>query len=581
MNECGQYRRQNRVGRRRALILAVVLVMVALLALLAASYSFMVHANISTVIAEQDRFKARMAAESGVQRAIVMLRRNPDDANYTSDVAKWFDNEVEFRGAVVAGGEEGEDVGGLETLRGRSDTEDTYDSHAKTVWRYSLLAPNYDEPDGVRYGITDECSKLDLNLASEAQLRRLFEEVIPQSAEEPVDINVLVDSLLDWREPGTTPRTNGAKSDYYLALNPGYRCKGAAFSTVEELLLVKGFTAWVVFGEDYNRNGLLNVNEDDGDESFPPDNADNELFPGVAEYLTVWSRELNTSNDNRPRINLNLQDTEKLEEKLQPYIDGNVISYILRVRASGKLFNSVMNLVPAPPPPEVEESEQEVDTEAEQTPAAGLEAGGESTSQPNDENGGGEMEESSDQEGTEEPSEKTPATSQPVAPTAYQNLTDEEPPCGWEDLPLLLDRLTVATTPQFVGRINVSTAPREVLAMIDELTEPELENLATVRRELAPEEKATPAWLLTKNVLDENKFRTILDKITAKSSVFRIESVGFADDRGVVERLNVVIEMRGPISQVLYYRNMGGLGPAYRPHGDERIGLTSRSRQGE
>src|SRR6185503_18301260 len=105
----------------------------------------------------------------------------------------------------------------------------------------------------------------------------------------------------DWRENGPTPRPKGAKDEYYLSLNPPYRAKGAPFATVEELLLVKGFTGWIVFGEDYNRNGLLDPSENDGDATFPPDNSDGALFPGVAPFLTLWSRENNQSSDGRTR----------------------------------------------------------------------------------------------------------------------------------------------------------------------------------------------------------------------------------------------------------------------------------------
>ncbi|MFH1417749.1 MAG: hypothetical protein ABII12_05610, partial [Planctomycetota bacterium] len=61
------------------------------------------------------------------------------------------------------------------------------------------------------------------------------------------------------------------------------------------------------------------------------------------------------------------------------------------------------------------------------------------------------------------------------------------------------------------------------------------------------------------------------------SSVFRVETIGYADHVGVVERLNVVFELRGPIAQVLYHRNLTGLGPAYTPHGLERRGITDQS----
>ncbi len=564
--------------KRRALLLVVVLFMIALLSVLAASYAFLVNAHMSEIQMDHYRFQARMAAESGIQRAILMLRLNTEDQDFSTDLNRWFNNEQVFHGGIVMGAddrtEEGED-------RTRKEENAAYDPEKERIWRYNLVAPNYQEPDTLRYGITDECARLDINTATETQLRLLFENVIPDDEDYPVDINVLVDSLLDWRESGDTPRANGAKDLYYQSLDPPYNCKKAAFSTVEELLLVRDFTPWVMFGEDYNQNGLLDVNEDDGRESFPPDNDDNELYKGIAPYLTVWSRELNVSNMKAPRINLNLQDTEKLREDLEEEFDGAIVDYIMDVRAAGKQFNSVMNLLPAPPPPEEEDgfdtgSEEESEPEATTQPDED-----ESNSETDAENAEGEGDDSSDLDETETASENAEEESAASSTPTYTNLTDEEPPGTYEDLPLILDRLTVDAVPGYSGRINVSTASREVLATIAELTEEEIDAIMQTRPEVAGEELATPAWLLTQGVLDETKFRMLLDGrelaepraggiITAKSSVFRAEAVGYADNLGVIERIQVVFEMRGPIAQVLYHRNLTPLGPAYSPHGIEK-----------
>jgi type II secretory pathway component PulK len=578
---------RGRGGVRRGLILLVVLVMVALLSLLAASYAFMVRANMSAVMSNHHRFQARMAAEAGIQRVIVMLRKNPEDPEYTDDLNRWYDNPKEFQGGLVYGTE------GKDQLAERREEDTTYDPTANAAWRYNLVAPNYDEPGTVRYGITDECARLDLNQATETQLRLLFQNVLPQDQDHEVDIDVLVDSLLDWRESGTTARSKGAKDQYYQALTPPYRCKSGPFSTVEELLLVQGFTAWVLFGEDFNRNGLLDTNEDDADATFPPDNADGVLFSGVAPFLTVWSKEWNTSNNNRPRINLNLPDTQKLQESLEKEFDSNIVSYVMGIRGAGKTFNSVMNLYPAPPPPATQpddEADQNQNPATSQPKGAkgsstSQPTGGQTTSQPTTENAEGDGEGSTDVEQSENASEKPRTLKLPT----YQNLTDEVPPGTPETLPLILDRLTVAPMPAFSGRINVSTAPREVLATIQELTEAEIDAIIAARRELSGVEKATLAWLVTKGVVGEAKFRVLLDGkdllepkvggiITTKSSTYRVESLGYADHVGVVERLNVIFEMRGPIAQVVYQRNLTGLGPAYNPHGIDRRGLMNQTK---
>ena len=483
---------------RRGLMLVVVLIMVALLALMAAGYTFMVRAHLNTAIERTQRFQVRMAAEAGIQHAIVTLRET------RGDVDSWFNNPEDFHGALVLG-EEGEE--GSATFQQRSDVR-TYDRSAEQAWRYSLFGPNYDEPDEARYGFTDECARLDLNRATEAQIRRLFESVIPQNNDYEVDLDVLVDSLLDWRSSGDRARPNGAKNAYYEALDPPYLCKSAPFSTVEELLLVRDFTGWVVFGEDYNQNGLLDPSEDDGDESFPPDDADGKLFRGVAAYLTVWSQEMNTSGDNRTRINLNMQDLEKLQERLEEDFDNDIISYIISVRSSGARFNSAMNLIPAPPPPEEPEEEEEA-ADSGDPPASTQLSGSDATSQPDNENPDDAGGDSTDQNGENGASENQGPPSAPV----YENLTEEEPPGTHEDLPLILDRLTANPSPFFQGRINVSTAPREVLAMIDELTEEELDAIVDARPELRSEDKSSPAWLLTQGVLSENKFRKIMDRM--------------------------------------------------------------------
>ena len=64
-------------------------------------------------------------------------------------------------------------------------------------------------------------------------------------------------------------------------------------------MMVRGMTGPILFGEDWNRNGILDANENDGDTSFPPDNGDGQLDRGLYPFLTVWSSESNSSNTNK------------------------------------------------------------------------------------------------------------------------------------------------------------------------------------------------------------------------------------------------------------------------------------------
>lgn len=594
------YSRANRVfraatgggeGRRgeRGLILIVVLVMVVLLALLTAGYSFAVRANLSGVYARRYEYQARIAAEAGIQRAIVQLRKGRDNPN------NWYDVPQLFRQAPVerVEGEANFQKSGVGT-QVEAKKKDDDKTQPDPTWRFSLYAVNTDNPEQttVRYGLVPETAKLDLNLATEEQLRTLFAHVIPDAApnNQQVDRDSLVQCLLDWREKGDTPRPKGAKSEYYRTLKPGYNAKCARFDTVEELLQVKGFNGWILYGEDYNRNGLIDANEDDGNASFPPDNQNGKLERGLAPFLTVVSRELNSDSDGKPRINLNMKELDKLEEQLRAkQIGGNIVEYIMGIRKGGVAFRSVMDLLPVPPP-EPEPETQPADSQPADSQPSDEEDDG-TTSQPSDESSTSQPGDATSQPSSQ-PNKRTrnsgagtgsrrrrgttQPTSQPKEPP-LTNLTDEVPPGTAADLPVLLDRLSADLRPMFSGRINVTTAPREVLLTLPELTEEEVNAIVSARGGLSGDDKRTPAWLLTQGLVSERKFRKLLPKLTSGSATFSVDSVGFADHVGTTKRLSAILEMRGPIGQVLYYRDLTPLGPAYTPHGEETRSVVRES----
>jgi general secretion pathway protein K len=95
-------------------------------------------------------------------------------------------------------------------------------------------------PDGIaEVRIGDEGGKIRLNQAPEALLRNFFTTL---GLPEP-QVRTMVDSIQDWRMKGNYPRLYGAKSDYYLSLDPPYVAKNNKFETVEELAWVRGFEA--------------------------------------------------------------------------------------------------------------------------------------------------------------------------------------------------------------------------------------------------------------------------------------------------------------------------------------------------
>jgi len=90
----------------------------------------------------------------------------------------------------------------------------------------------------VRANVQDETGRIDLNAASDTLLQSLL-------TSNGVDFDTaqsLTDRILDWREPGSAKRLNGAKAEEYRQAGFPYSPRNGPFATVEELKLVMGMT---------------------------------------------------------------------------------------------------------------------------------------------------------------------------------------------------------------------------------------------------------------------------------------------------------------------------------------------------
>lgn len=107
-----------------------------------------------------------------------------------------------------------------------------------------------------RVRLVDESGKIDLNLAPEVILRNLLNSLDLPGEDKDLLVNTIVDSILDWKDPDDFHRLQGAESDYYQSLPNPYKAKNGNFDTVEELILVKGVTAEILYGND-QKPGLV------------------------------------------------------------------------------------------------------------------------------------------------------------------------------------------------------------------------------------------------------------------------------------------------------------------------------------
>ncbi len=93
--------------------------------------------------------------------------------------------------------------------------------------------------------VMGESGKVNINRVSDAVLRK----IVSNLGLEGEARDIVVDSILDWRDPDDFLRVNGAENDYYQSLKDPYDCKNGNLDSVEELLLVRGVTPELFYGK--------------------------------------------------------------------------------------------------------------------------------------------------------------------------------------------------------------------------------------------------------------------------------------------------------------------------------------------
>jgi general secretion pathway protein K len=105
------------------------------------------------------------------------------------------------------------------------------------------------------FRVTDESGKININALTDAS-GIVMKNLLVNSGVSTENADIIVDSILDWKDPDDLHRLSGAESDYYLSLSNPYRAKDAPFDALEELLLVKGVTPEILYG-DGEKEGII------------------------------------------------------------------------------------------------------------------------------------------------------------------------------------------------------------------------------------------------------------------------------------------------------------------------------------
>ncbi|MAV54750.1 MAG: hypothetical protein CMJ28_02200 [Phycisphaerae bacterium] len=160
----------------------------------------------------------------------------------------------------------------------------------------------------------DEHARLNINDQENLGLLfPLFEEPMPGMNRDMSEDQYA--ALRDWIDEDDEPTMFGAESDYYDA-NYNYSPRNEPLRSITEMELVAGMWPDYVRGEDWDLDGRLDPNENDGDKSPPEDDADGWLDGAWAGWLTVTSVADGVTDSGLPRLRLQYCDLSDLEDRI-------------------------------------------------------------------------------------------------------------------------------------------------------------------------------------------------------------------------------------------------------------------------
>lgn len=344
-----------------------------------------------------------------------------------------------------------------------------------------------DEGGGIIYGVSDEESRLNINQASVDQLTNIV-NMTP-------DIGA---AIVDWRSDDNAPGTpGGAKSDYYMSLKPPYMPRTGPFLTVREMLMVRGVTPDLLYGQDADQNGLLENNDGPDD---PPSDAQNSVLEdaGWSSMMTVDSvdNDVKAGGDSR----VNIQNADQTDLTGVRGITAGIARAIIAYRGQNQ-FKSIADLldVTAPVP--------------------------NGANQANDTN----------------------------APAGQTTTAGTGPKVISEDLLRdIADDLTVGQGQSTAGAINVNTAGIDVLICLPGVDRQLAQAIISYRQ--SEGYLANLAWLLRVPGMTQDIFKQIAPLATVRSETYRIMSEGRVTSTGARQRIQVIVHVGLSQIDTLSYR---------------------------
>jgi type II secretory pathway component PulK len=584
-----------RTSHRPGYALLAVLIVVVVLSLAAYRYADSMTAEYQVAVRSSEAAQAKAYAAAGVHYAMGALS-DPNTLNGTL-AGNPYDNRSQFANVSLGSPDDPRGGGRFSVIA----VGDTWSGSGEA--RYQI-----------RYGVTDESAKLNINaLIAQDPTGQVLHDALMMLPNMTEDV---ADAIVDWVDADDNPRDNGAESSYYQGLNPPYSAKNGPLNSLDELLLVRGVTPQLLYGNDRNRNGKRDPGEDDG----------NDFNRGWSEFLTVYGRELDADVNGNPRINLNdSSDLNNLSQQLTTAFGQYMSDYILAARLYGTTSlsgqssgsgssgqgggsggsggsgqqggGSGQSTTPAPTTGQsgggsAPKTTVTVTMTGAKTGTIQITDADSATSSNSATVTGGPDQlraaVAQSLSNGDQPKSKVssvlalyntqvtlPKPPAPAGQQQQQNTPTVVVPSPLNDsatmnqlLPQLLDQATTRTGFEITPRVNVNTAPPEVLAALPGLSQDDVDTIVTARGSLGSQDPtdpttATGAWLVTQASVKASTFQNIEKYVTGRTMTYRVHSVGYFGRGGPVARVEAVIDTNQGHPRIVYYRDVTDLGRGF------------------
>ena len=137
-----------------------------------------------------------------------------------------------------------------------------------------------------------------------------------------------------------------------------------------------------------------------------------------------------------------------------------------------------------------------------------------------------------------------------------------------DEMKTIVDRVTVSDDEVLQGKVNLNTAPLEILQMLPGMDEEKAQAIVARREVEEGQEFAAGSQesgqesgpftslgqLLDVEGIDENTFKSLVDSVAYRSSAFRIQSEGRSADGRIVQNCTAVVDRSGNSVKMTYWK---------------------------